>query len=140
MGFVDEVRESASTTMLRAATPDEAGNMMKAAQSIYHWACGAGHAEMNPLVEIKKIHRGKGGATPWASEDRRKQEFESHGTRWLGWQPKKRGAAFVETPLAAPLRKAINAVARIGAGYILSKHGNPFRNADSYRNWFTKTL
>lgn len=156
----------------RAATPAEADNMMKAARSMYHWACDAGHADVNPLVGIKKIHRSQGGATPWTSEDLRKfkethpvgtmahlaltlhmftaarsndaiwlgrkQEFESHGIRWLGWQPKKRGAAFVEIPMAAPLREAITSVARIGESYILSEHGNPFKNADSYRNWFRK--
>lgn len=125
----------------RAATPAEADNMMKAARSMYHWGCDAGHTELNPLVGIKKIHRSQGGATPWTASDLqkfkevhpcgssahlaltlhmftaarsndviwlgRKQEFESHGTRWLGWQPKKRGAAFVEIPIATPLREAI---------------------------------
>ncbi|WP_162620638.1 tyrosine-type recombinase/integrase [Tritonibacter mobilis] len=157
---------------VRAATPAEADNMMKAARSMYHWACDAGHAEVNPLVGIRKIHRSQGGATPWTPDDLRKfkeahptgtmahlaltihmftaarssdaiwlgrkQEFESHGSRWLGWQPKKRGAAFVEIPMAAPLREAISAVARIGDAYILSEHGNPFKSADTYRNWFRK--
>lgn len=125
----------------RAATPAEADNMMKAARSMYRWACDAGLTNVNPLVGIKKIHRNKGGATPWTAEDLRKfkkkhppgtmahlaltlhmftaarsgdaiwlgrkQEFDSHGSRWLGWQPKKRGAAFVEIPMAPPLREAI---------------------------------
>ncbi len=68
----------------------------------------------------------------------RKQEFDSHGIRWLGWQPKKRGAALVEIPLAQPLRDAISAVARIGESYLLNGHGNPFKSPDSYRNWFRK--
>lgn len=156
----------------RAATPAEADNMMKAARSMYHWACDAGHTSVNPLVGIKKIHRSKGGATPWTTDDLRKfkkrhppgtmahlaltlhmftaarsndavwlgrkQEFDSHGTRWLGWQPKKRGAAFVEIPMVPPLREAIAAVAQIGEAYILSEHGRPFKNADSYRNWLRK--
>ncbi|MBT2130087.1 tyrosine-type recombinase/integrase [Aliiroseovarius lamellibrachiae] len=156
----------------RAATPAEADNMIKAARSMYHWACDSGHAEVNPLVGIKKIHRSQGGATPWTAEDLRNfkerhpqgtmahlaltlhmftaarsndaiwlgrgQEFSSHEVRWLGWQPKKRGAAYVEIPMAKPLRDAITAVARIGDAYILSEHGKPFKNADSYRNWLRK--
>jgi integrase len=156
----------------RAATPAEADNMMKAARAMYTWACDAGHAEVNPVVGIKKIHRSKGGATPWTPDDLRKfkkahslgtmahlaltlhmftaarsndaiwlgrnQEFESHGAKWLGWQPQKRGAAYVEIPMADPLRAAIAAVARIGDAYILGDHGRPFKNPDSYRNWFRK--
>jgi integrase len=156
----------------RASTPAEADNMMKAARAMYQWGCDVGHAEANPLVGIKKIHRSKGGATPWTAEDLRKfkkthptgtmahlaltlhmftaarssdaiwrgrrQEFDSHGTRWLGWQPKKRGAAYVEIPIAQPLREAIAAVARIGDSYVLNDHGNPFKSPDSYRNWFRK--
>jgi len=68
----------------------------------------------------------------------RHHEFESHGMRWLGWQPRKKGAAYVEIPMAAPLREAVAAVARIGDAFILNEHGRPFKNADSYRNWLKK--
>lgn len=156
----------------RAATPAEADNMIKAARSMYNWACDSGYAESNPVIGIKKIHRSKGGATPWTAEDLRMfkkrhppgtmahlaltlhmftaarsndaiwlgraQEFDSHGTRWLGWQPKKRGAAYVEIPMAPPLRDSIAATARIGDSYILNANGKPFKNPDSYRNWLRK--
>ncbi|NOX41186.1 MAG: tyrosine-type recombinase/integrase [Alphaproteobacteria bacterium] len=156
----------------RAATSAEADNMMKAARSMYRWACDAGYADINPLVGIKKIHRSKGGATPWTADDLRKfktrhplgtmahlaltlhmftaarsndaiwlgrkLEFESHGARWLGWQPRKRGAAYVEIPMVPHLREAIAAVARIGETYILSEHGRAFKNANSYRMWLRK--
>lgn len=56
----------------RAATPAEAENMMKAARSMYNWTCDSGYTEMNPLGGIKKIHRSKGGATPWTPDDLRK--------------------------------------------------------------------
>lgn len=68
----------------------------------------------------------------------RQQEFESHGIKWLGWQPKKQGSAFVEIPIAHQLIEAIRAVARIGDAYILNEHGRPFKTPDSYRNWFRK--
>lgn len=68
----------------------------------------------------------------------RKQEFDSHGLRWLGWQPRKRGAAYVEIPMVPPLRAAIAATGRIGDAYILSEHGKPFSNVDSYRIWLRK--
>ncbi|MBQ4826600.1 tyrosine-type recombinase/integrase [Leisingera sp. HS039] len=156
----------------RAATPAEADNIIKAARAMYKWACDVGHAEVNPLVGIAKIHRSQGGATPWTTSDLkrfkerhpkgtmahlaltlhmftgarsgdaiwlgRNQEFESHGMRWLGWQPRKRGAAYVEIPMASPLREAVAAVARIGDAFILNEHGKPFKNADSYRNWLRK--
>ena len=67
----------------RAATPAEADNMMKAARSMYHWACDAGHTSVNPLVGIKKIHRSKGGATPWTTDDLRKFKKRQEGPVFL---------------------------------------------------------
>lgn len=156
----------------RARTPAEADNMMKAARAMYKWACDVDHAHRNPLVDIRKIHRNKGGATPWTADDLlkfkerhpygtmahlaltlhmftaarssdaiwlgRTQEFDSHGARWLGWQPRKRGAAYVEIPIAPPLCEAINSVASIGTSYILNDHRNPFKSPGGYRNWFRK--
>lgn len=156
----------------RAATPAEADNMMKAARAMYKWGCDTGMLDANPLTGIAKIHRSKGGTTPWTPADLRKfkerhpagtmahlaltlhmftgarsgdaiwlgrsQEFESNGMRWLGWQPRKRGAAVVEIPIAQPLHQAISAVSVIGAAYILNSYGQPFKSADSYRNWLKK--
>lgn len=70
----------------------------------------------------------------------REQEFESHGARWLGWQPRKKGSSYVEIPIAPPLLDAINAVAQIGPAYILSSTGEPFKSPDSYRNWLRKRI
>lgn len=156
----------------RAATSAEADNMMKAARAMYKWACENGHTDNNPLIGIPKIHRSKGGATPWTASDLRQfrkahpvgtmahlaltihmfvgarsgdaiwlgraQEFESHGSKWLGWQPTKKGAHFVEIPMAQPLRASIAAAAQIGDAYILNSYGKPFKSADSYRNWLRK--
>ncbi len=68
----------------------------------------------------------------------RAQEFDAGGIRWIGWQPRKRGAAYVELPMAPPLRASIAAAAQIGDAYILNAHGTPFRSPDAYRNWFRK--
>lgn len=155
-----------------ARTPAEADNMMKAARSMYVWACESGFASANPAVGVAKIHRSKGGARPWTGADLlrfreahppgtmahlaltlhmftacrssdaiwlgREQEVTRDGVRWLEFQPRKKGSAFVQIPMMPQLRSAIAAVGRIGPSYVLSEHGKPYRNPESYRTRFRR--
>ncbi|MBP0484639.1 tyrosine-type recombinase/integrase [Sagittula salina] len=56
----------------RAETPAEADNMMKATKAMYRFAVEAGDLDANPAEGIRKIHKSKGGATPWSAADMRK--------------------------------------------------------------------
>ena len=67
----------------------------------------------------------------WIGRD---QEFLVDGIRFLGWQPRKRGSAYVELPMAPPLITAIKATAKIGPAYILQENGMPYKSPDSFRN------
>jgi len=71
----------------------------------------------------------------WLGRD---QEFTKDGVRWLEFQPRKKGSALVQIPMMPQLRAAIAAVGRIGPAYVLSEHGRPYRNAESYRMRFRR--
>lgn len=71
----------------------------------------------------------------WLGRD---QEFTADGIRYLGWQPRKKGSAYVELPMAAPLIRAIAATAAIGPAYILHAGGTPYATPDSFRTRMKK--
>ncbi len=68
----------------------------------------------------------------------RGMEFERKGIRGLGWQPKKKGSAFVEIPMLPPLYKATRAAKIQGQTYLLTEHGKPFKSPEGLRNRFRK--
>lgn len=69
----------------------------------------------------------------------RENEFTQDGIRGIGWQPKKRGSAFVRIPMLPPLYKATRAATVQGASYLLNDKGKPFSTPDSlgqmFRRW-----
>ncbi len=69
----------------------------------------------------------------------RTNEFERNGIRGLGWQPSKKGSAYVEIPMLPPLYKATRAATVQGPTYLLTEHGRPFKTPDSlgqlFRRW-----
>lgn len=69
----------------------------------------------------------------------RGNEFERNGIRGLGWQPRKKGSAFVEIPMAAALYKATRAATVQGPAYLLTEQGAPFSSPDAlgqmFRRW-----
>ncbi|OWU84054.1 hypothetical protein ATO6_15500 [Oceanicola sp. 22II-s10i] len=71
----------------------------------------------------------------WLGRD---QEFIKDGVRWLEFQPRKKGSAFVQIPMMPQLRASIAAAGRIGPSYVLSEHGRPYRNPESYRMRFRR--
>lgn len=68
----------------------------------------------------------------------RGNEFERNGVRGLGWQPKKKGSAYVEIPMLEPLFQATRAAERQGDTYLLTTHGQPFKSPEGLRNRFKK--
>lgn len=69
----------------------------------------------------------------------RKNEFEQNGVRAIGWQPAKRGSAYVEIPMLPPLYNATRAFDEPGKTYLLNNKGQPFATPDSlgqlFRRW-----
>ncbi|WP_299378006.1 tyrosine-type recombinase/integrase [uncultured Kiloniella sp.] len=61
----------------------------------------------------------------------RHNEFERHGVKGLGWQPKKKGSAYVEIPMLPPLINATREAKVQGTTYLLTDYGRPFSTADS---------
>ena len=68
----------------------------------------------------------------------RGNQFERNGETWIGWQPSKRGSAYVEIPLLPPLLKATRAQKIVGPTYILTEYGTPHRSPEGLRNRFKK--
>ncbi|KZK99185.1 tyrosine-type recombinase/integrase [Pseudovibrio sp. Ad26] len=68
----------------------------------------------------------------------RENEFDRSGIKGLGWQPRKRGSAFVEIPMLPPLMKATRAATVQGRTYLLTEHGKSFASPESLRNRFRK--
>lgn len=69
----------------------------------------------------------------------RENEFTQDGVLGIGWQPSKRGSAFVKIPMAPPLFKATRSTTVQGATYLLNDKGQPFSTPDSlgqmFRRW-----
>lgn len=69
----------------------------------------------------------------------RDNEFKRSGIHGLGWQPRKKGSAFVEIPMLPPLYKATRAATVQGPTYLLKKNGRPFSSPDAlgqkFREW-----
>lgn len=69
----------------------------------------------------------------------RAREFERAGVRGIGWQPQKKGSAYVEIPMLPPLFRATRAGTVQGATYLLNHKGLPFKSPDSlgqmFRRW-----
>ena len=68
----------------------------------------------------------------------RRHEFDRGGIRALGWQPRKKGSALVEIPMAPPLYRATRAATVQGATYLLTEHGKPFKSPDALGQKFRK--
>lgn len=68
----------------------------------------------------------------------RENEYQREGMPALGWQPKKKGSAFVEIPLMPPLYKATRAVKIIGESYLLTKQGKQYASPDALGQHFRK--
>ncbi|WP_319499289.1 tyrosine-type recombinase/integrase [uncultured Cohaesibacter sp.] len=68
----------------------------------------------------------------------RQNEFEENGIRWIGWQPKKEGSAYVEIPMLPPLYEATRAAKVQGLAYLLTDHGRPFKSEKALGNRFRK--
>lgn len=68
----------------------------------------------------------------------RANEFERAGVRGLGWQPVKKGSAFVEIPMPPPLLHATRAMTVQGPTYLLTEYGSPFKSPEGLRNRFRK--
>ncbi|SDR34858.1 tyrosine-type recombinase/integrase [Pseudovibrio sp. Tun.PSC04-5.I4] len=68
----------------------------------------------------------------------RELEFERSGILGLGWQPRKKGSAYVEIPMLPPLLQATRAAKIQGKTYLLTEHGQPFASPESLRNRFKK--
>jgi len=68
----------------------------------------------------------------------RDNEFDRAGVRGLGWQPRKKGSAFVEIPMLPPLYRATRSSNIAGASYLLTEKGVPFASPEAFRNRFRK--
>ena len=68
----------------------------------------------------------------------RKHEFMRRGVRGIGWQPTKKGSAYVEIPMLPPLYAATRAVPVVGDTYLLTEHGRPFSSPEGLRNRLKK--
>lgn len=68
----------------------------------------------------------------------RNNEFERHGIRGIGWQPSKKGSAYVKIPMLPPLYKATRAMKVQGDRYLLTGDGQPFRSPDALGQRFRK--
>ena len=68
----------------------------------------------------------------------RDNEFERKGLRGLGWQPRKKGSAYVEVPMLPPLYRATRMSNIVGPTYLLNEKGVPFGSPEVLRNRFRK--
>lgn len=68
----------------------------------------------------------------------RGNEFERSGIKGLGWQPVKKGSAYVEIPMLPPLINATRSMTVQGPTYLLTEHGKPFQSPEGLRNRFRK--
>jgi len=68
----------------------------------------------------------------------RDNEFERKGMRGLGWQPRKKGSAYVEVPMLPPLYRATRMSNVAGPTYLLNEKGVPFGSPEVLRNRFRK--
>jgi integrase len=68
----------------------------------------------------------------------RTHEFERAGIKGLGWQPTKKGSAFVEIPMLPPLFTATRVMTVQGPTYLLTEYGTPFKSPEGLRNRFRK--
>lgn len=71
------------------------------------------------------------GDAIWLGRD---NETVRNGTRFLEWQPRKKGSEFVTIPMLPPLYEATRSATVIGPTYILSSLGKPFSTSESLRN------
>lgn len=151
----------------------QADTSIKALRAAYAWAIRREWVAHNPAAAVKLVHKSKGGATAWSTDDIRKflrthqegtaahmwimlglwtgarlddlswlgraQEITLSGTKWLSWQPGKKGSAHVTLPIAPQLFAATRAGSVIGKSYILNANGAPFANgaslAERVRKW-----
>ncbi|WP_150523992.1 tyrosine-type recombinase/integrase [Roseibium sediminis] len=68
----------------------------------------------------------------------RSNEFERNGIKGLGWQPTKKGSAYVEIPMLPPLLTATRSMKIQGPTYLLTEYGKPFQSPEGLRNRFRK--
>lgn len=68
----------------------------------------------------------------------RPNEFERNGVRGLGWQPKKKGSAYVEIPMLPPLYRATRASNVVGATYLHNEKGITYASPAAFQNRFRK--
>lgn len=68
----------------------------------------------------------------------REHEFEFQGTRFIGWQPSKKGSASVEVPMVPQLYEATRAGKIVGKTYLIKRNGEPYRAADNLGQQFRK--
>lgn len=61
----------------------------------------------------------------------RNNEFSFQGDTWLGWQPAKRGSAYVEIPMMPQLYRATRISKIIGPTYLLTANGESYRSGDA---------
>ncbi|KGM38757.1 hypothetical protein JY97_14785 [Alkalispirochaeta odontotermitis] len=71
----------------------------------------------------------------WLGRD---NEFERDGIPALGWQPRKKGSAYVEIPMMPPLYNATRANKVVGETYLLTAKGQPFASPDALGQYFRK--
>lgn len=50
----------------------QADNCIKAFRAAYEWATERGRVQENPTTGVRRVHRNKGGATPWTPADLKK--------------------------------------------------------------------
>lgn len=69
----------------------------------------------------------------------RSNEIERNGMLYLGWQPAKKGSAYVEIPMVPQLITATRATKVQGTTYLLNQHGKPYASPDAlgqhFRRW-----
>jgi len=68
----------------------------------------------------------------------RHNEFERAGVRAIGWQPTKKGSKYVEIPMLPSLYKATRRSNVVGATYLLTDYGKPYKTADALGQRFRK--
>lgn len=68
----------------------------------------------------------------------RDNEFTRNGVRGLGWQPEKRGSAYVEIPIVEPLARALRDAPVGAATYLVGKLGKPFSSGDTMSQTFKR--
>jgi integrase len=144
-----------------------ADNCIKALRAAYRWGEKRGYPRMSPVFDVEKVHKNRGGATPWTVKEMR-QFFNHHGTgtmarlwlleslntlprigdtgrlgdehmseidgdKWIGYQPGKKGSAFVSVP-ALPQFLAELALHPDRDTFLETEVGNPFASPESLRN------